>query len=85
MTTTHGRGRPQKFFYGGGQSRHFAYPVFQVVDDAIHMDVHKTLYPFDTIKKKPVLRQQSQKCASLAAMLLFHSGVFSHRTKLRGL
>jgi len=34
-------GRPQKFFQGGGQSRHFAYP-FQVVDDATQIDIHKT-------------------------------------------
>jgi len=33
-----------------GQSRHFAYP-FQVSDDAMQMDVHKTLYPFCTTKK----------------------------------
>ena len=45
-------GRPQKFFQGGGQSRHFAYP-FQVVDDATQMDVHKTLHPFYTTKKIP--------------------------------
>jgi len=44
-------GRPQKFFHGG-KSRHFAYP-FQVVDDATHMDVHKTLHPFYTTKKMP--------------------------------
>jgi len=42
-------GRPQKFFQGG-QSRQFAYP-FQVADDAMQMDVHKTLYPFYTTKK----------------------------------
>ena len=29
------------------------YPVFHVVDDATHMDVHKTLYLFNTIKKMP--------------------------------
>jgi len=37
-------GRPQKFFQGW-QRRNFAYP-FQVADDAMQMDVHKTLYPF---------------------------------------
>jgi len=41
-----------EIFPGGWQSRHFAYP-FQVVDDAAHMDVHKTLYPFNTTKKMP--------------------------------
>jgi len=37
-------GRPQKFF-PRGQRRNFAYPS-QVADDAMQMDVHKTLYPF---------------------------------------
>jgi len=37
-------GRPQKFFQGW-QRRNFAYP-FQVADDAMQMEVHKTLYPF---------------------------------------
>jgi len=44
----------------GGQRRNLAYP-FQVADDAVHMDVHHTLYPFKTTKKMPVLRQQYQK------------------------
>jgi len=44
-------GRPQKFFQRG-KSRHFAYP-FQVADDAVRMDVHKTFYPFNTITKMP--------------------------------
>ena len=44
-------GRPQKFFQKG-QRRHFAYP-FQVADDAIQLDVHKTFYSFYTIKKMP--------------------------------
>jgi len=34
------------------RSRHFAY-LFQVVDDALQMDVYKTLYPFYTTKKMP--------------------------------
>jgi len=32
-------------FSRGWQRRNFAYP-FQVADDAMQMDVHKTLYPF---------------------------------------
>jgi len=32
-------------FPGGGQSRYFAY-LFQVPDDAMQMDIHKTFYPF---------------------------------------
>jgi len=36
-------GRPQKFS-SGGQRQNFAYH-FQVADDAMQMDVHKTLYP----------------------------------------
>ena len=34
------------------RSRHFAY-LFQVVDDALQVDVYKTLYPFYTTKKMP--------------------------------
>jgi len=44
----HINGRPQGFLRG--QRRNFAYPL-QVADDAMQMDVHKTLYPFYTIKK----------------------------------
>ena len=36
--------RPQKCFQGG-QRRNCSYP-FQVADDAMQLDVHKTLYPF---------------------------------------
>jgi len=39
-----GHGCSQDFFQGG-QRRNFAYP-FQVADDAMQVDVHKTLYPF---------------------------------------
>ena len=38
-------GRPRKVFPRGGQRRNFACP-FQVADDAMQTDVHKTLYPF---------------------------------------
>jgi len=50
--TVNSHGRPQKFFHGGGQSQHFAYP-FQVVDDATQMDVNKMLHPFYATKKRP--------------------------------
>jgi len=55
-------GRPQKFFLDGRQRRNFAYP-FQSAIDAMHMDVHKTLYLFYITMKMPtnrVLWQQSQ-------------------------
>jgi len=32
-------------FPGGGQRQNFAYPI-QVADDAMKMDVHRTLCPF---------------------------------------
>jgi len=37
-------GRPQKFFHGGGQSRHFAY-LFQFFGEAsaMQMDIHKKM------------------------------------------
>ena len=37
-------------FLRGGQRRHFAYP-FQVANDAMQMDVSKTLYVFCTTKE----------------------------------
>jgi len=40
----------RKNFSRGGQRRNFGDP-FQVADDAMHMDVHKTLCPFYTTKK----------------------------------
>jgi len=56
--------------FSRGESRHFAYS-FQVTDAAVQMDVHKTIYSFYTTQGIPMLRQQSQKCCSLVAMLLF--------------
>jgi len=41
-------GRPQKIF-PGEQHRHFAY-LFQIADDAMQMDVNKSLYAFYTTK-----------------------------------
>jgi len=38
-------GRPQKFIQRGQRRRIFAYPL-QVADDAMQMNIHKTLYPF---------------------------------------
>jgi len=49
-------------FPGGEQRRHFAHP-FQVVDDVIQMDVHKTLYPFYTTKKRPQVMATVAKTA----------------------
>jgi len=37
---------------GGGQRQHFAC-TFQVADDAVQMDVHKTLYCFYHTNKMP--------------------------------
>jgi len=39
-------------FFKGGQRRDFAYH-FQVAEDAVQMNVHKTLYPFFTTKEMP--------------------------------
>jgi len=38
-------GRPQKLFQAGATSN-FSLIPFQVADDAMQMDVHKTLYSF---------------------------------------
>ena len=41
-------GRPQKIFHGGYfHGGHFAY-LFQIADDSVQMDVHKTFYPLCT-------------------------------------
>ena len=53
----------------------FACP-FQVTDDAMQMDVHKMLYLIAQTKC-PLLRQQSQKCASLTAIARYIK-VISH-------
>jgi len=40
------------FFRGEGQHQHFV-DIFQVADDALQLDVYKTLYTFDTTNKMP--------------------------------
>jgi len=35
-----------EIFPGGGATSKFCLSFFQVADDAMHADVHKTLYPF---------------------------------------
>ena len=51
---------PQKIFHGWAKS-------IRAAADAMQMDVHRVLYPVCTTKKmSPMLRQQSQKCASFA-------------------
>ena len=83
----------QRNFSRGAKST-FCYP-FQVAEDAMQMDVHKTLYhrtqrsapcyAVSTLQRKcPTLRQHFQKCASLAAMVIFHSCFFLHCIKLSG-
>jgi len=42
----------RRYFSTGGQRRQFSYP-FQVADDAMEMDVNKTLYPYCTTKETP--------------------------------
>jgi len=74
------------------KSRHFAYP-FQVAEDAMQMDVHKTLYHrtqrnapccgISTPQKMPQLTATVPKLRFV--MLLFHSCFFSHCIKPRGL
>ena len=56
---------PQKFFQGG-QRRHFAC-IFQVADDAMQIDVHKTHYSFYAKRNCFISRISHKKCTSLAA------------------
>jgi len=44
---------------------------FQVADDVVQIDVHKTLYPFCTTKNALCYGNSHKNIASLAAMLLF--------------
>jgi len=64
-----------------GQCQHFANPC-QVADNAMQMYVHETLNLFYTSKpqrKCPMLRQQSQKCACLAAISRCITIIFTMR------
>ena len=54
------------------KSRHFDCP-FQAADDTVQMGVHITLYLSTPQRKWLMLRQQSQKFASLATRFLFTS------------
>jgi len=56
---------PEKFFQGG-QRCHFSYP-FHVADDAMQIDVHKTLNPFSPQMKWSTLPHESKKYILLAA------------------
>ena len=53
--------------FPGGQRQHFAYP-FQVADDAMQMDVHKTFYPFYTTRKMRHVMTRVTKLHFLAAI-----------------
>ena len=72
--------------FPGGKRRHFAYP-FQVADDAVRMDVHKTLYPSYITKKMPCVTATVTTVTKMhfigAEMLLFHRCMLSHIIKLR--
>jgi len=54
----------------GGKRRHFAY-TFQAADGAMQTDVYKAIYPFYAKRNCSILRQRSQKFASLAAVARF--------------
>jgi len=49
----------------------FAHLGGNIADDAMQMDVHKTLYPFYTTRKCPMLLWQSQENASLATIVRY--------------
>jgi len=50
-----------EIFPGGGQRRNFAHP-FQVANDAMQMDVHKTLYPFYTKENSYLTTRVTEMC-----------------------
>ena len=51
--------------FSRGQRRQFPY-LFHGADDAIQIDIHKTLFPSTPQRKRPLLRYESEKCVSLA-------------------
>jgi len=51
----------------------FAHLIGNIADDAIQMDIHKTLYPFYTTKKMPHVAVTITKNASLAAIARYIS------------
>jgi len=59
-------GRAQKFFQWV-QRRHFAY-LFQFADDAMKIDVHKTVCLFYTTKKRPHVTAAVTKMRSFAGL-----------------
>jgi len=66
-------------FSKGEQRKHFADPS-QVADDFMQMYFHETLYRFYTTtqqRKCPMLRQQSQKCPSLAVVARYITIIFT--------
>jgi len=69
----------RRIFSRGGQRQHFADPS-QVADDTMQTCVHEMLYRFYTTKpqrKCPMLRQQSQICASLSAIARYIMIIFT--------
>jgi len=52
------------------QRHHFAYS-FQVADDAMQMDTHKTLYPFYTVKKIDKIPHESVRSICILFQIVF--------------
>ena len=75
--------RPHKFFQEGGQRRYFAYR-FQVADDAVQTEFTKRFALSKRQRKCPMLRQQSQKCASLAAIARYITIIYTIGKLLMG-
>ena len=69
---------------GVGQHRHFAYS-FQLADNALETDLHKTANLSTPHRNVPFYGSSHKKSASLTAMLPFHSCFFLHKISLRGL
>ena len=77
-------GRPPKIFHGG-QLPHFSY-LLQVADNAMQMDVHKTLYPFYTTKIMPHATSAVTKIARCWQQCFFFTHAsFPHSVKQGGL
>jgi len=59
----------------GGEHRHFAY-LFQIADDALEMDVNKTLYTFYALKIIPMFMDVGRGAGKTKTLLDFQFDIF---------
>ena len=75
---------PSEFFPGGGKVD-ILLILFRLLSMQCTWTFTKRFTLSKPLRKCPIFGNSPKICVSLAAMLLFHSGVFSHRRELCGL